>query len=99
MELTELLAKLLGLDVKYMTVIFRPNPRMMWAGTPEPCAVCRLTAIHNVNEEANRRFTEKVFKFMNDKLNLPGNRMYILFYSPAANHVGFTGRLFSDLKL
>ncbi|XP_037088446.1 macrophage migration inhibitory factor homolog [Pollicipes pollicipes] len=96
-ELTELLAEMLGLETKYLTVIFRPNPRMMWAATPEPCAVCRLTAINNVNEEANRKYTEKVFKFMNDKFGIPGDRMYVIFFNPASTHVGFTGRLFSDL--
>jgi len=96
-ELTELLAEMLGLDPKFLTVIFRPNPSMMWAGTPEPCAVCRLTAINDVNEEKNRGYTEKIFNYMKEKFDIPGERMYAIFCNPPATHVGYTARLFSDL--
>jgi len=96
-DLTELLAEMLGLEPKFLSVIFRPNPLMRWAATTEPCAVCRLTAINDVNEEKNRGYTEKVFKFMQERLNVPGDRMYCIFFSPAPTHVGFTGRIFADL--
>jgi len=96
-ELTELLAEMLGLEVKFLSVIFRPNPRMTWAGTSEPCAVCRLTAINDIDEEHNRTYTQKVFNFMKDKLDIPDYRMYAIFFSPAPTHVGYTGRLFSDM--
>ncbi|XP_043202819.1 macrophage migration inhibitory factor homolog isoform X1 [Amphibalanus amphitrite] len=98
MELTELLAEMLSLDVKFLSVIFRPNPRMVWAGTAEPCAVCRLTAINNIDEEHNRGYTEKIFKFMHDKFGVPGDRMYSIFVTPGASNVGYTGRLFSDMS-
>ena len=60
---------------QFLSVIFRPNPRMVWAGTAEPCAVCRLTAINNIDEEHNRGYTEKIFKFMHDKFGVPGDRL------------------------
>jgi len=96
-DLTNLLAEMLGIEPKFMTVIFRPNPLMQWAGTSDLCAVCKLTAIKNVNEEANRGYTEKVFKFMGERLSIPGDRMYCVFFSPEPTHVGFTGKLFSDI--
>jgi len=106
-DMTNLVAEMLGLEPKcltvfpcglqWLTVIFRPNPLMQWAGTSDLCAVCKLTAIKNVNEEANRGYTEKVFKFMGERLSIPGDRMYCVFFSPEPTHVGFTGKLFSDI--
>ncbi|KAF0295571.1 Macrophage migration inhibitory factor [Amphibalanus amphitrite] len=97
-NLTKLLSEMLGLGLEWFPVVFRPNPLMMWGGTSEPCAVCRLTSVNNIDEEANRKHTEKLFNFMKEHLGIPGNRMYILYTSPSADDVGHKGVLISDLR-
>lgn len=91
------MAKLLKVENKYMSVIFRPNPLMMWGGTGEPCAACRITAINYIDEQNNKEYTKDIFKFMSDKLEIPGDRMYTIFMNPANTHVGFMGILFKDI--
>ena len=53
---------------------------MAFGGTTDPCATIEVTSIGKLGVEENKAISKVVFDLIKEKLNIPDNRYYKLYY-------------------
>ncbi|MFH4978098.1 hypothetical protein AB6A40_004807 [Gnathostoma spinigerum] len=67
---------------------------MTFGGSDEPCGVAVLKSIGGVGGSRNNSHAAKLFKHIQDKLGIAGNRLYIEFIDIDASAMAHNGRTF-----
>lgn len=94
-EFSRLSAQTLGKPEKYISIDYRYNETLSFAGTFEPAFLLAITSLGNINPEANLRYSEAFFAFFKEKLGVTGDRGYITFYDPGNAFLGHEGTTFA----
>lgn len=94
-DLTDLLSKILGKPEKYIAVHINPDQMLTFAGTSEPAALCSLVCIGKQGLEENKSHTAAIMDKLKTDLGIPMDRMYLNFYDPKRQDVGWNGTTFA----
>ncbi|MFP4682329.1 MAG: phenylpyruvate tautomerase MIF-related protein [Ectothiorhodospira sp.] len=86
-------AGMLGKPEGYVMVIAEPTPRMAFGGSREPLAFLELKSL-GLPEERTPEFSATLTALMGEHLDVPPERVYIEFASPARHLFGFKGSTF-----
>ncbi|QRV86763.1 macrophage migration inhibitory factor [Ceratobasidium sp. AG-Ba] len=97
LELSKFCAQLLSKPETYISVEFTHVPTLTFAGTFDPAFLMTITSLDNINPEANAKYSQELFKFLNERLNIPGDRGYITFNDPGRTHLGHKATTFATI--
>ncbi|KAG9121590.1 hypothetical protein FRC07_002397 [Ceratobasidium sp. 392] len=96
-ELSKFSAELLDKPEKYISVSYQYTRTLSFHGSFDPAFLMTITSLGNINPEANDKYSKALFDWINDKLNIPGDRGYITFYDPGLAYLGHTGTTFATI--
>ncbi|MBK1691985.1 phenylpyruvate tautomerase MIF-related protein [Ectothiorhodospira mobilis] len=86
-------AEMLGKPEGYVMIIAESTPRMAFGGSREPLAYLELKSL-GLPEERTPEFSATLTGLMGEHLDVPPERVYIEFASPARHLFGFKGGTF-----
>ena len=92
-QLSAFVAEMLGKPESYVMVIFQVNPAMSFAGSHDPLAYLELKSL-GLPDDKTTDFSASLCQHMNHLLNIPPNRTYIEFSSPARHFWGWNSDTF-----
>jgi len=92
---TALIAKLLGKPESFICVIINDGVKMSFGGKTEPCAVASLSSIGAVGPDKNNDHTKAITTHLVNHLNIPQDRMYVMFADLQRTDVGWNGKTFA----
>ncbi|KIJ23029.1 hypothetical protein M422DRAFT_217691, partial [Sphaerobolus stellatus SS14] len=88
--------KFLGFSEKYMSIQYMHNANLTFAGTFDPGALLAITSLESFSSsEKNEKYSAAFFKFFQEKLGIPSDRAYIIFYDAGRERLGYQGTIFS----
>lgn len=96
-EFSKVTAELLGKPEKYISVDFRHNETLSFAGTFDPAFLLVITSLGNINPEVNEKYSATLFAYLKEKLGVPGDRGYITFNDPGNAYIGHEGTTFATI--
>ncbi len=88
-----LTAEELGKSERYVMVRFTHNPNMLFAGDDRPLAYLELKSI-GLPEEATPKLSAALCALVEERLGVPGNRIYIEFSDAPRRMWGWDGHTF-----
>jgi phenylpyruvate tautomerase PptA (4-oxalocrotonate tautomerase family) len=88
-----LVAEMLGKPERYVMVILEPPPEMCFGGDTAPLAYLELKSL-GLPEDLCKDFSATLCRFVAERLNVPQDRVYIEFASPARHMFGYNGGTF-----
>jgi len=97
LEFSKLSAQTLEKPEKYISISYRYNEHLTFAGTLDPAFLLVITSLDNISPERNDGYSKIFFKFLKDKLGTPGDRGYITFYDPGRAYLGHEGTTFAQI--
>ncbi|MDH5518370.1 MAG: phenylpyruvate tautomerase MIF-related protein [Gammaproteobacteria bacterium] len=92
-ELSQLCAKMLCKPENYVMVQINDQQKLIFAGSNDPAASCSLTSL-GLNDKHTAEYSQQLCQFMESKLGIPANRIYIEFKSPERRLFGWDKRTF-----
>jgi phenylpyruvate tautomerase PptA (4-oxalocrotonate tautomerase family) len=92
-EATALLSEVLGKPAQYIMVIPEPGTDMLFAGSREPAAYVELKSI-SLPEDETAEISAALCTFLESRLGVPQNRMYIEFSNAERHLFGWNGGTF-----
>jgi phenylpyruvate tautomerase len=92
-QLSASVAEMLGKPENYVMVVFQINPAMSFAGSNEPLAYVELKSL-GLPEEKTTDFSASLCQHVDYLLNIPPDRTYIEFASPARHFWGWNSDTF-----
>ncbi|EJD37888.1 Tautomerase/MIF [Auricularia subglabra TFB-10046 SS5] len=96
-EFSKVSAETLSKPGKYISIDFRHNETLSFAGTFDPAFLLVITSLGNVNPSANEKYSAAFFAFLKEKLGVPGDRGYITFSDPGNAFLGHEGTTFATI--
>lgn len=93
-NLVDVVASTLGKPKNYVVVTIQPDQLLSWGGGDTPAAVGRLVSIGAISPASNAKLQAAVSKVLNDKLGVPGERLYICFEDFAPSNIGWQDATF-----
>mmetsp|Transcript_4559 Transcript_4559/g.5245 ORF Transcript_4559/g.5245 Transcript_4559/m.5245 type:complete len:116 (+) Transcript_4559:76-423(+) len=93
-KLTDLVIEVLGKPKSYIAVKISPGLNITWGGTTDPCALCNLISLGQINKENNTKVSEKLAEILKEILDIESNRYYINFFDMERENVGYNGTVF-----
>lgn len=63
----------------YVMTAFEPGVSMTFAGTTEPVCYVEIKSVGNMNPSQTKAMSQDFCQVINEKLGVPGNRIYIEF--------------------
>jgi phenylpyruvate tautomerase len=87
------LAELLGKPESYVMVILEDGRDMIFAGTQAPAAYLEVKSL-GLPEGQTAQYSRALCNLMTDALDIPADRVYIEFASPARQMFGWNGGTF-----
>ncbi|KZV91055.1 Tautomerase/MIF [Exidia glandulosa HHB12029] len=97
LEFSKVAAAALGKPEKYISIDYRYNETLSFAGNFEPAALLHITSLGNINPEANLRYSAAFGGYLTEKLGVPGDRYYITLYDPGNAYLGHEGTTFATI--
>jgi len=97
LNLSKFMAVTLSKPERYISVKFDYSPTLSFAGSHNPAFIMHITSLGNINPEANEIYSQKIFAYLKEKLNIPGDRGYITFYDPTNAYLGHEGTTFATI--
>jgi len=88
-----MVANALGKPESYIMVALQANTPMVFAGTDQPTAFLELKSIR-LPTASTTELSQKLCAFIENSLNIPKNRIYIVFMNAEASLWGWDGRTF-----
>jgi len=82
---------------KYISISYRYNENLSFAGTLDPAFLLVITSLDNISPDQNTAYSKIFFAFMKEKLGTPGDRGYITFYDPGRAYLGHEGTTFAEI--
>jgi phenylpyruvate tautomerase len=92
-DASRLVSEQLGKPERYVMVAFAPQPHMLFAGDPGPCAYLELKSIH-LPEPRTGELSQALCGLMEDNLGVPPERVYIEFANASASLWGWNSGTF-----
>lgn len=92
-EVTELLSRVLNKPSKYFMVIVEPAADLMFAAESAPAAYAELKSI-GLPEEQTAAISSEICGFLEQKLEIQPNRIYIEFSNAERHLVGWNSGTF-----
>lgn len=77
-QASKLVASELDKPESYVMISFEPHQQMLFAGSNEPLAYLELKSI-GLQESQTASLSASLCKFINDRINIPQERIYIEF--------------------
>lgn len=90
---SDCVAEALGKPVDYVMACVEPDRRMMFAGSDAPAARLELDSI-GLGEGETAEISRKLCAFVTDNLNIPSERIFIVFNSVARKMWGWNATTF-----
>lgn len=78
----------------YVAVHVQDKQDVIWGGSDEPCALCKVFSLGSINLANNKKLTEEVSKLLAD-FDIPANRIYINFFDIPRENCGYNGATFA----
>merc|ERR1712232_258990 len=72
----------------YVAVHVQDKQDVIWGGSDEPCALCKVFSLGSINLENNKAATEKISVLLAD-FGIPANRIYINFFNIPRENCGY----------
>ncbi|XP_064612861.1 macrophage migration inhibitory factor-like [Liolophura sinensis] len=94
-EATNVVAEMLGKPASFVAVRVHTDQVMSFGGTQDPCATVDLMCIGKMGPDVNDQHTVTIGNFIQSKLCIPLNRLYINFYDLERHNVGWNGKTFA----
>ncbi|XP_033641516.1 macrophage migration inhibitory factor-like [Asterias rubens] len=69
---------------------------MSFGGTTEPCAMIDVLSAGKISKEENMKYTKALTELM-AKINVPQNRMYVIFVDLPRDNIGVKNTVLSEL--
>lgn len=92
-EASKLVASMLGKPESYVMVLVRPRCDMLFAGNDAPTALLSLVSL-GMPESKIKSYSEQLCGFIESRLGIAPNRIYINFESPPYSHWGWDNSTF-----
>ena len=92
-DATTLLSKVLHKPIQYIMIVIETDVDMLFAGNDKPLAYVELKSI-NLPENETTYISAELCGFLENKLNLSKNRIYIEFSNAQRNMFGWNGGTF-----
>ncbi|KAI0792798.1 Tautomerase/MIF [Abortiporus biennis] len=96
-EFSKFSAEVLGKPIAYICVSYTYNEYLAWEGTFEPAFLLNIVSLDNISPKLNEEYSEKLFAFVKEKLNIDHNRGYINFSDPGRDHLGHRSTTFGSI--
>ncbi len=91
---SSLVADMLGKPESYVMVIMRPRCDMLFAGSDAPAALLSLVSL-GLPEAKIKSYAKQLCGFLETRLGIAPNRVYINFESPPYAHWGWDNSTFA----
>lgn len=91
-DASRLASELLGKPESYVMVVLQPKTPMLFGGTDAPTAFLALKSVR-LPATKTSEFSFKLCAFIEQRLQIPKDRIYIQFVSPEASWWGWRGGL------
>jgi phenylpyruvate tautomerase PptA (4-oxalocrotonate tautomerase family) len=92
-DATELLSHVLRKPIQYIMVIVETNVDMIFAGNDKPLAYVELKSI-GLSENETTYISADLCNFLEERLNVPKDRIYIEFADAKRSMFGWNGGTF-----
>ncbi|KAM3612598.1 uncharacterized protein V6R79_010806 [Siganus canaliculatus] len=93
-EATEELAKAVGVGSEYFAVQVTADQLMTFGGKKDPCALCYVHSIVNLNPSQNKIYSKLLCGLLKKHLGISSDRLYIIFVPMEATNVGWKDTTF-----
>ncbi|QIK38845.1 hypothetical protein GWK36_13625 [Caldichromatium japonicum] len=87
-ELSQRLAELLGKPESYVMLILEPGRNLLFAGTAAPAAYLELKSL-GLAETQTSELSRRLCEWLEARLAIPANRVYIEFANPPRQMFGW----------
>ena len=91
--LSKTVAETLGKPEEYVMVTLNPAAILM-AGKPGNASFVDLRSIGGLSDKANRMFSQKICRLLNESIGVQQDRIYLNFTDMAAANWGWNGETF-----
>lgn len=78
----------------YVAVVAQDGLDMVWGGSDDPCALCRVTSLGSINLENNRELSKDLCELLGE-FGIPGTRIYITFEDVKRENMGYDSATFA----
>jgi len=92
--LTELVVVKLNKPIEYVQVLLDPNRALHFAGTDQPNAYVELRALGLAEDQA-KPLSAAICQLLKERLNIPGERVFINFFDVPRALWGWNGSTFA----
>jgi len=96
-ELSKAVSESTGKPEQYVVVQVVPGIPMMFGGTDAPCASAFFMSIGKIGPEENKAHAAAIYPLVKKHLNIPEDRMYILFNNAAYHDVAWKSTTFAAI--
>ncbi|RDX55203.1 Tautomerase/MIF [Lentinus brumalis] len=97
LQFSKLAAEVLGKPETYISVHLDQGKPLTFAGSFEPAFLLTIMGL-GFTEERNPQIADVVFKFLKEKLNVPGDRGYIHFVDPGPHWIGYNNTTVAQFR-
>ncbi|KAN0115905.1 Tautomerase/MIF superfamily [Russula decolorans] len=97
LEFSKVATNTLQKPEKYISISYRHNEYLTFAGTFDPAFLLVITSLDNITPERNEAYSKELFAFLKNHLGTPGDRGYITFYDPGRAYLGYEGTTFAEI--
>jgi len=97
-ELGKQIAEIMGKPAEYMMVTLKHADVTLGGNFRDPGAFCELFSIGAINSDTNVRVCAKICEVLQERLHIPGNRVYVVFSDIKGSNWGFNSTTFSEMK-
>ncbi len=91
--LSKIVAECIGKPERYVMVLVSEEAMMM-AGVESPSAYVDIRSIGGLNREVNRKLSERVCGLLQERIDIPPDRVYLGFTNVSAENWGWNEGIF-----
>ena len=88
-------AKTLKKPESYVAVCVVDRADIVWGGSDDDCALCRLTSLGGIDLENNKAVSEDVCALLGETFGIAGTRVYVTFEDVARENMGYDSATFA----
>ncbi|KAF7496171.1 Macrophage migration inhibitory factor -like protein [Sarcoptes scabiei] len=78
-ELSKIVAEVLCKPESYVTIMINSDVDLIWGGTKEPAAICKLGSIGQISKDQNKKTSKAIQTAIEKLLSIPVCRQYLVF--------------------
>lgn len=96
-QLSKAVSEAIQKPEQYVMVAVNDSRPLIFAGTTDPCAMCQVTSIGNIDLEHNTKVSAAMADALNAVCGISKERYYCSFTDFARENMGFKGATFANL--